>query len=341
MLGQMSYFSLVCIMILSTTIATADVEISKIVYSPRITGSHGLLETADGNVYLSDSYSGSDTIYRITSGFPEAVASGFNSPSGMWQSNDGDIFVCDVNASRVYQYSSSWSLETWYSVPNPWTMVLDGSDLVVASYNGNVYRVNDGGTDLIWTGLTDSFGIAIDSNSNLYVSEHTAGRISKRTSSGVVSVLTDELTQPEGIRIGPDGRLWVADTVEGKIYFVSLDGVVEEMDSQGYNLEFAVNLTQLRGNHIYLGCAGSNGRVFQLTWQECLHHGDVNLDGSLTAEDAQLAFLIALGFYTPTFQENCAADCNNDSDVTAADAQLIFLASLGSGSCVDQPPESE
>lgn len=67
----------------------------------------------------------------------------------------------------------------------------------------------------------------------------------------------------------------------------------------------------------------------------CVHHGDVNFNGGVTAEDAQMAFLIALGSYTPTYEESCAADCNGDDTVTAGDAQLIFQTALGIGNCVD------
>jgi formylglycine-generating enzyme required for sulfatase activity len=67
----------------------------------------------------------------------------------------------------------------------------------------------------------------------------------------------------------------------------------------------------------------------------CINHGDVNLDGAITAADAQLAFFIVLGTYSPTYEEECAADCNGDGDITAADAQAIFLAVLGLGDCAD------
>ncbi len=68
---------------------------------------------------------------------------------------------------------------------------------------------------------------------------------------------------------------------------------------------------------------------------DCIHHGDVNLDGRITSADAQLAFLIVLGQHSPTFEEECAADCNGDERVTSEDAQLIFLTTLSSASCVD------
>jgi agmatine/peptidylarginine deiminase len=66
----------------------------------------------------------------------------------------------------------------------------------------------------------------------------------------------------------------------------------------------------------------------------CLHHGDVDFNGTLTAADAQASFMIALGVFTPTIEEMCAADCNGDGVVTAGDAQQIFSAVFG-GSCLD------
>lgn len=61
----------------------------------------------------------------------------------------------------------------------------------------------------------------------------------------------------------------------------------------------------------------------------CLHTGDVDGSGVLTAGDAQTAFQIVLGVYIPTYTEACAADCNAGGDVTAGDAQAIFQVVLG------------
>jgi hypothetical protein len=68
----------------------------------------------------------------------------------------------------------------------------------------------------------------------------------------------------------------------------------------------------------------------------CLNHGDVNLDGEITASDAQMAFQIVLGTIVPTYEQECAADCNGDGIVTASDAQLIFLTVLGTETCADE-----
>ncbi len=67
----------------------------------------------------------------------------------------------------------------------------------------------------------------------------------------------------------------------------------------------------------------------------CIHNGDSNQDGSLTAGDAQLAFYIAIGFHQPSVSEECSADCNGDGGVTAGDAQSIFYAAMGLMQCVD------
>jgi len=347
-------------------IVSATVEIDEIVYSPLITGSHGILETTDGAVYISDSYGDTDAVYRIDTGTAVAVASGFDCPTGMWQDASGDIYVCDINAGRIYRFDASWTYQAYYNVPYPWTLVFDGDDIITASYDGNVYRISGGSATAIWTGLTDPFGIAIDASRNLYVSEYTQGRIKKRSPTGTVTTLVDGLGQPEGIRMGPDGCLWVADTLNGEVYRITMSGEIDTVDPQGHDFSIAVNLGQVRGDHMMLGCAGGNGRVYQLTRQPptptptatpsatdtptpspeptvtatppCIHDGDVTLDAILSAADAQLAFMITLGSYSPTWDEACAADCNGDDAITAGDAQQIFFAVLGSGSCEDPIP---
>ncbi len=66
----------------------------------------------------------------------------------------------------------------------------------------------------------------------------------------------------------------------------------------------------------------------------CIHDGDVDGNGIVTAQDAQYAFQIALGSYpSPTYGQLCSADCNADGNVTAGDAQKIFLTALGSDHC--------
>jgi len=72
------------------------------------------------------------------------------------------------------------------------------------------------------------------------------------------------------------------------------------------------------------------------SFASCIHTGDVNMDGDISSDDAQMAFMIALSMVTPTFDEECAADCNGSGSVTAEDSQTIFLAILGLAECEDE-----
>jgi len=71
---------------------------------------------------------------------------------------------------------------------------------------------------------------------------------------------------------------------------------------------------------------------------ECLNTGDVDASTNIIAQDAQFAFLITLGMYSPTYVERCAADCDASGTVTAGDAQAIFNIVLFGGSCADPLP---
>jgi len=70
----------------------------------------------------------------------------------------------------------------------------------------------------------------------------------------------------------------------------------------------------------------------------CINDGDVDNNGSLTPQDAQMSFYIYLAIIPdPTQEEWCSADCNGDEQVTPADAQCIFQHYLGMGcDCVDE-----
>lgn len=78
------------------------------------------------------------------------------------------------------------------------------------------------------------------------------------------------------------------------------------------------------------------GNFSSVTADPCLHTGDVNGNGSLSAADAQTTFFIVLGLTTPTFEEACAADCNNNGSISAGDAQLIFNSVLFGHLCADE-----
>ena len=95
------------------------------------------------------------------------------------------------------------------------------------------------------------------------------------------------------------------------------------------------NLLLLSAAYLFFASCLISDVQAQTPTPECIHHGDVNLNGEITSLDAQLAFMIIVGYYTPTYEQFCAADCNGDDEVTAGDGQGIFLVILGLGDCAD------
>ncbi len=69
----------------------------------------------------------------------------------------------------------------------------------------------------------------------------------------------------------------------------------------------------------------------------CVNDGDVDNDGSITPQDAQMAFQIYLEIIgNPTDEEFCSADCNGSGTVTPRDALCIFKHFVsGTCDCVD------
>lgn len=67
------------------------------------------------------------------------------------------------------------------------------------------------------------------------------------------------------------------------------------------------------------------------TWtpNDCINNGDVNQDIQITASDAQLAFQISLGSYTPTYQEECSADCDGNGRYRRRMRRKSFWAVFG------------
>ena len=128
-----------------------------------------------------------------------------------------------------------------------------------------------------------------------------------------------------------------------EIYGSTRQGEVIFFDGDKWNLVVSPSLSMFNGiyktpeNRLWL--VGDNGVVMSYEPDpECVRNGDVDQSGMVTAADAQLAFYIVLGTYSPTEIQECAADCDGSGTVTAGDAQGIFAYVLGTGTCVDVSP---
>jgi len=151
---------------------------------------------------------------------------------------------------------------------------------------------------------------------------------------------------------GEVGSEWDVLTISVRIVGGATTELHVQSDTTSGWEELVVDLSEVAGNQIQILCEFDSIDNYMNTYRgayiddisviaaqpceaTCVNNGDVNLDGEVTAGDAQLAFQCALGSMTPTPEEACAADCNGDDTITAGDAQQIFQTALGHDTCAD------
>lgn len=107
------------------------------------------------------------------------------------------------------------------------------------------------------------------------------------------------------------------------------DGLVEYCYEYYGQLVYGDNITvfnkAIRNNHCYPNI--SPKIQSQRYMQNCI--GDVNNDGAVTTEDAQLALNFAVRLSSPGRYEFYTSDVNGDSTVTVEDARLILRYATG------------
>ena len=176
---------------------------------------------------------------------------GFNAPRGMAVAPDGSIYVADTGNSRIVRIDSSGN------VVNSW-----GS------------RTPDNPNPPAPGAFSEPWGVAVDSQGNVYVADTWNHRVQKFNAdgqfllewgqAGQISEGPDRLWGPRGIAVSPDGRVYLTDTgnkrvavfdTSGKYLFefgIEADGRLDEpvgiaIDSDGqvyvadtWNLRVAV-----------------------------------------------------------------------------------------------------
>ncbi len=176
---------------------------------------------ADGNVFVADAWN--HTIRKITPGGAVSTLAGsaghsgsadgsgsaasFFYPEGVAVDQDGNVYVADNGNNTIRKITPDGAVTT-----------------LAGKANNNSGSVDGSGADARFYA---PFGIAVDANRNLYVTDSGNNTLRKIAPDGAVTTLAGRpanpgtadgtgknarLFNPEGVTLAPDGTIFVADT---------------------------------------------------------------------------------------------------------------------------------
>ena len=181
-----------------------------------------------GNLYVADFYN--NTIQKMTSAGVVTTLAGsagnsgstdasgtnalFNGPEGVAVDAAGNVYVADSGNSTIRKITPGGSVST------------------LAGSAGNIGNANGTGSNATFY---QPAGVAVDSNTNVYVADYGNHTIRKIAPGGVVSTLAGSTNfgsvnavgtnasfyQPEGVAVDIAGNVYVADTANNMIRKIS------------------------------------------------------------------------------------------------------------------------
>ncbi len=143
--------------------------------------------------YVADNRSG--TIDVISdSGLVSTYASNVPGANGLACDVEGNWYTLDLNHGRVYKIAKTGVVSILANgLRGPEALAFNSrGDLYVACMDGTVARVSRlGVVSTLAKGLGELYGLTIDADDNVYVSDHTAGTIFRITKMGAVTTYAD------------------------------------------------------------------------------------------------------------------------------------------------------
>ncbi|WP_109851919.1 IPT/TIG domain-containing protein [Aquimarina sp. AU58] len=244
----------------------------------------GIVIDTDNNLYIADSNNHKirkitpeevvSTLAGSTSGFADGQSSAaqFYGPSSIAIDTDNNLYVTDTRNHKIRKITPQGVVSTLagntegfadgqgsvaqFNRPYGIAIDTDNNLYIADSYNHKIRKITPQGVVSTLAGNTEGFadgtgtmakfsyplGIAIDLDSNLYVTDYENQKIRKITPQGVVSTMAGstqgfadgigtiaQFNFPLGITIDTDSNLYVADTENHKIRKITPQGVVSTL----------------------------------------------------------------------------------------------------------------
>ena len=240
----------------------------------------GTVYVADSNNHAIRKVTAAGVVTTLaggSSGFADGTGSAarFALPSGVTVDSAGTVFVADTQNETIRQVTAAGVVTTLAGAAgvlggldgigggarfnNPQTVTVDsaGTVYVADTSNDTIRKITPGGVVTTLAGFIGSlgsangfgtvarfaypFGVAIDSNGNVYVADTTNHTIRKITASGIVTTFAGlagssgssngtgsaaRFNSPQGVAVNNAGTVYVADTRNFTIRQITAGGVV-------------------------------------------------------------------------------------------------------------------
>jgi hypothetical protein len=210
---------------------------TRTVYVTNMGSPFGLAFDSTSNLFVADH---NGYIYKIGPDKSKSIfASPYNSPTGMAVDSSNNLYVGEFGNGYIYEYAPDGTrtifgqepcFDAYYDYGRPVGLTFNRAGILYASdeYFGYFYRGVP--SSPFASTPDDPWGLAFDSQGNLYFADSSGGKIYKFINIGGIpgssyTTFATNVTNPTGLAFDRNDNLFVADYNAGKIYKYSTNGV--------------------------------------------------------------------------------------------------------------------